>query len=268
MQHAIAHAGAELEAASRRQFRRLLGISLGVHAAVLVLFAWSPAFMAPPPGIPGLVTVDLVAAPPGGALEPTPAPPPPKPAPLPKPEVAPPPPVAKPVVPKPDKVVIPKEAVKPPEKAAQKPKAKPTPKPEAPPKSYDDLMDQLRAEHGEAKPQEVARAPAPPSTVPGPGSGVFGTVKVTPEFLAWQRKVQIHVRRNWILLDTSEPRVTTLRVKLDEAGNVIGEPLVVERSGDPHYDDSAIRAILKASPLPPPPRAGEWPIQFPSEEMT
>ena len=39
-------------------------------------------------------------------------------------------------------------------------------------------------------------------------------------------------------------------------------------SGDPFWDDSAIRAILKASPLPPPPgRPGEWNISFPSREL-
>jgi hypothetical protein len=39
---------------------------------------------------------------------------------------------------------------------------------------------------------------------------------------------------------------------------VIGEPRITRRSGNPWYDEGVVRGIQKASPLPPPPRAGDW----------
>jgi TonB family protein len=51
-------------------------------------------------------------------------------------------------------------------------------------------------------------------------------------------------------------------VRLDAGGRVVGPPRVTQRSGNPWYDESVVRAIQKASPLPPPPEAGEWPFEF------
>jgi TonB family protein len=51
-------------------------------------------------------------------------------------------------------------------------------------------------------------------------------------------------------------------VDLDAGGNVIGVPEVVQRSGNPWFDEGVVRAIQKASPLPPPPAADEWPFVF------
>ena len=43
---------------------------------------------------------------------------------------------------------------------------------------------------------------------------------------------------------------------------VLGEPVVRASSGDPHFDDNAVRAVIQASPLPAPPSSGDWPILF------
>jgi TonB family protein len=259
---------------SRTRFRRLVGLSLAAHAAVLAWVGFGPSFASPPPGIPGVVTVDLVAAAPGpmpGREAPAKAPAPPKPPPpepkveAPKPEPV----AAKPAPPTPDKVVLPKEAAKAPEKVSPKPKAAQKPV------DYDDFMKQLRQNAGESRPEPVQTARAtPPAAAPadaadaGGGGGGGGTVKVSPEVMAWIRDARIHVRKNWVRGPGYQGLVTTLLVELDASGNVVGEPEVKQRSGNPFYDDSVVRAIQKASPLPRPPTAGEWTFVFPSEETS
>lgn len=57
-----------------------------------------------------------------------------------------------------------------------------------------------------------------------------------------------------------------LVVEVAADGRVLGEPELVRSSGNPFYDDNAIRAIRKSSPLPPPPKAGKRTIIFKSEE--
>lgn len=276
------------DAGDRRRFRAMVAGSAVAHALLLLFVMLGPSWSPPPPGIPGVVVVDLVTMAPGltpaapaapKTVTPRPAPPAPaaKPEPIPKPEpIAKPEPVAPPPPPVVEKKVLPKEAMakpKPEAKPADKPPVAATPpKPAAKPApkqvDYDDLMKELRAETGDARPEAVQQAAsgaaAAPSTLPSGGLG--GTVKVSPEVMAWIRDTRIHVRKNWVKAPGFERLQTQLLVSLDAAGNVIGEPRVVQRSGNPYYDDSVVRAIQKASPLPKPPRAGEWPFTFSSEE--
>lgn len=46
--------------------------------------------------------------------------------------------------------------------------------------------------------------------------------------------------------------VVIVRVRVNPDGSLIGLPDVVESSGFPEYDDAAVRAVLKAAPLPIP----------------
>jgi len=154
-------------------------------------------------------------------------------------------------------VVLPKEATQLPEKVQPKPKPKP------PPKDYDALMKELREQSGDARPQPV-ETPRPAQAVVAGAAG--GTVRVSPEVAAWIRDVKIHVHKAWIKTPGFDGLETTLLVTLDAAGNVVGEPKIKHRSGNPYYDDSVVRAIQKASPLPKPPAPGEWTFVFPSEE--
>ncbi|HTF32566.1 MAG TPA: energy transducer TonB [Myxococcota bacterium] len=242
----------EFDAERRGAFRRALILSCVAHAAMLALFYLGPSSRSSAPALPGVITVDLVAAAPGVAPA-APAPPAPKPeapAPVPVEPPKPPPPVSQ-------KVVLPKEPTRLPENVPPKPKPKP------PPKDYDALMKELRAQTGDARPQPVETAQNTQVAVAG---GASGTVRVSPEVAAWIRDVKIHVHKNWIMTPGFERLETTLIVTLDAAGNVVGEPKVKQRSGNPYYDDSVVRAIQKASPLPKPPTPGEWTFVFPSEE--
>ena len=59
---------------------------------------------------------------------------------------------------------------------------------------------------------------------------------------------------------------TVMKLQLSASGAVIGEPEVVRTSGDPYFDDNAVKAVIMVSPLPAPPRAGTTTFVFSSEE--
>lgn len=245
------HAAAEFEETRRRDFQRMLGWSFAAHVMVVVLAMASPPSRVGPP--PGVISVELVAAAPSAAPAPAkPTPAPAKPAP-PKP--------AAPPKPKPKQVVLPKQAT-------QEPKPKPKPERAEPrrevviepkakeEKSLEDLLADMREEQGEPTP---APAPAPTETaaVTGPAPAA-GSGSLSPEEADWIRRAKLHVRQAWTLPAgfRTEPLETHVSLDLDAGGNVVGTPEIVRRSGNPWYDDSVIRAIEKASPLPPPPKPG------------
>ena len=102
-----------------------------------------------------------------------------------------------------------------------------------------------------------------------PGARASGTASVAPEVAAWLRAARLHVRQAWVLPAglRHEPLETQVEVELDAQGNVLAEPKVVRRSGNPWYDESVVRAVEKASPLPPPPEPGTWPFVFKPEDL-
>ena len=222
-----------------------------IGAAALALAIPAPAAIRPA----GVITVDLVAAPPSNSpLRAAPAP-------------APPPPVARPK-PKPKQTVLPK---KPTDRAS---KPKPAPKQPAPrrevvlepepkqEKSLEELMAEMRGESGEPTPQPVETATAAaPSAASGPGQ------PVSPQMRDWIRRTKVHVQRSWVVAPgfRMQDLETHVLVDLDAAGNVRGTE-IARRSGNPWYDEGVVRGIEKASPLPAPPEAGEWPFVFVPED--
>jgi colicin import membrane protein len=232
----------------RQEFRRLLVVSALAHAALAFFLAFSPGGEIAMPQ--GVIAVELVAMP-----SPTPAPAPTasRPAPPPPPE--------------PKQIVLPKETAPPPPEpkpaAKPKPEPKPAPAPEpSPEKDYSDVLSELRAEVGDEPPAE-APAPAQAASIGSPTGR-----PVSPEFLAWERRARIHIRQNWVVPPSfrNQPLRTSIVVELAASGAVVGEPRVVKRSGNPWYDDGVVRSIQKASPLPPPPEAGEWSFVFVADE--
>jgi TonB family protein len=232
----VTHVAVHLGEIRRREFRRMLVFSAVGHVGLLALFLVRPSY--PVASLPGVVSVELVAAP----------------APAASPRA-----VARPK-PVPKKVVLPAEPTTP--KPAPKPVEEKVPPPEPEPveQDYSDVLAQLRADAGEsAEPPP----PTPPTTATaGSGSGVG--LPVSPEVATWMKKAKIHVRRAWVLPPAFRTQALEahVRVDLDAGGNVIGVPEVVRRSGNPWYDEGVVRAIQKASPLPPPPAADEWAFVF------
>ncbi len=244
----------------------------------------------PPSPAPKPAAAKPVIAVPPVAEVPKPESPKPEP-PKPEPPKPPPPPRSETVIPKtpqrePEK---PKAKPEPDPKPRTDPKTPPrgvakteTPKPTPPPKakpqeSYDDVLAGLRAERGEDRPDPVERPvrtataskPGADGTAATPAARASGTASVTPEVAAWLRVTRLHVRQAWVLPAglRREPLETQIEVDLDAQGNVLSEPKVIRRSGNPWYDESVVRAVQKASPLPPPPEPGRWPFVFRPEDL-
>ena len=235
----VTHVAVHLGEIRRREIRRMLALSVASHIVLLALLLMKPSY--PVVSMPGVVSVELVAAPsPAGPPRATP-----RPAPVPKTVVLP----EKPATPKP------KPKPKPEEVAEKVP-----PKPEPVEQDYGDVLAQLRADAGESAPEPAAATAATPAA--GTGSGVGRPV--SPEVAAWVKKAKIHVRRAWVLPPAFRTQALEahVMVDLDAGGNVIGVPKVVRRSGNPWFDEGVVRAIQKASPLPPPPAADEWAFVF------
>jgi protein TonB len=265
---------AALEAEDReRAFRRAVGASMLVHLMAVGIFWWSP-LPSRTATLPAVVNVTLVAAAPGAPARPAaPAPPPPVPEAIPEPVPVPIPEPAPVPVPVPDKVLLPKEATKVPKpkpavapKPAVEPKPKPRPEP-APrrePVAYDDVLSQLRAEAGEAAPQPVEVAARPSRAPPGGGIGI----PISAEEAAWRRQVKVQVTRSWVLEPGMRRQLieTEVRVSIGAGGEVKSVD-VIRKSGNPWYDDSVVRAVEKASPLPAPPEVAEWRFVFTPQDL-
>lgn len=256
--------------AARLRFWRLLGFSAVAHLTLLLTFAFFPTAN-PTFDAADFVTVDLISALPG---EPAPAPGGAKSAKAAKPKPVPAE-SAPPKVPVQDKVVLPTTPTDP--KPDSK-TAKPDPAEKSDEKSYEDVLDALRAEAGSdtavsnsqaAATGEGAASNAAQTAVGGMGTGGGGAgTRVSPEVLAWLKQARIRVRQNWVVAPGHrfEPFETHVSVDIDESGVVRGEPEIVKGSGNPWFDDGVVRAIRKASPLPPPPTAGRWPFVFRLED--
>lgn len=230
---------------------------------VIVALALAPELGSRPTALPPAIPVELVAAP--AQAPPAPAPPSEPPASKPKPPAP------------AEKVVLPEEAADvapeptPEPEPAPEPRPEPTPEPEPrpepqpqPQKSLEDVMRELRAGAGEPEPAPERTARAEAGAAAGAPGGSARGAEVSPEVAAWLRRARIHVRNQWVLAPgfRTQDLEAHVRVELDAQGRVVGEPEITRPSGNPWYDESVVRALVKASPLPAPPEPGEWPFVF------
>jgi len=281
----------EHDVEEKRRLRNALYTSLGVHVLLVAALVISPPTAFAP--LPQTIAVELVAGPqiaPPAAPRAAgrPKPPPPAPAP-PKAEPAPEPPAPTPPPPKAPVQVLPENAPKPDKKVKQAPAEKPKelakvePKPEKPaekpvkqpetPQSYDDVMQSLEDELGEDTTDDLlAPAPSRPAQRTAAESSGHAQsqagIRLSPEEAAWMAATRRQIQMKWVTPSSFRNRglATVMQLELSASGEVIGQPEVVRSSGDPYYDDNAVAAVLKASPLPAPPRAGKTSFIFSSEE--
>ncbi len=107
-------------------------------------------------------------------------------------------------------------------------------------------------------------ARTPPASGGGLG-GAAGSARVPPEQLEYFRALYEKIYESWVLLVPGEGRtaagslVAQIRIKIEKNGKVT-DIKMEKGSGNRFFDDSVLRAIQKASPLPVPPdrlRGGE-----------
>lgn len=86
----------------------------------------------------------------------------------------------------------------------------------------------------------------------GPGKGMGGGVQMPPEFFTYRQLLRSRIRSGWRWFDVKTSLVTRVSFRIDRQGE-ISDVQVVSSSGNREFDDSVLRAIAKANPLPPPP---------------
>jgi len=102
--------------------------------------------------------------------------------------------------------------------------------------------------------------PAPPGkALPAAGgalAGAAGSGRVPPEQLAYFRELDERIRENWIVPAVGRTdagtRIVQIRITIEKDGKVTNVKME-KSSGNRFFDDSVLRAIGKASPLPVPP---------------
>jgi TonB family protein len=84
------------------------------------------------------------------------------------------------------------------------------------------------------------------------GSGMGGGVLRPPEFFTYRQTLRDSIKRGWKWYDTRAALVTQVTFEIGVDG-VISNVEVAGSSGNDEFDQSVLRAVYKASPLPPPP---------------
>ncbi len=165
---------------------------------------------------------------------------------------------AKPVPPKPAQPTV-HLGDKPPKPQPPKPA-----QPAAPAPDEQKLAEALGQVQKELEQREVT-AQTPPTAAGVPdGSGTAAPAGVPggqvgaadPGLAQYQSTVRSKIVRTWVRANTGpddgQPIRTRVQVRINASGQVIGKN-VVKSSGNESFDLSALRAIERASPLPPPP---------------
>ena len=116
-----------------------------------------------------------------------------------------------------------------------------------------------RIDLSSVRPAQKSSSPSPPAGM----TGAAGNERVPPEHLAYFRQLDEKIRSNWtvpeLALGNKEHLMVQLRIVIEKDGRV-SMVRMEKTSGNSYFDDSVLRAINKASPLPVPPeqlRGGE-----------
>ncbi|MBI4683286.1 MAG: TonB family protein [Nitrospirae bacterium] len=92
-------------------------------------------------------------------------------------------------------------------------------------------------------------------------AGIQGA-QVPPDVNPYLALVQRKIWDEWIHPDfNTEKLEAILSFQIDKQGNIIS-PKIVKSSGNALFDNSAIKAVIKSSPLPPPPVEDEFEVRF------
>jgi colicin import membrane protein len=193
-------------------------------------------------------------APAAKTAKPSPAPQPPKPKPEAKKVVLP---DKKPPPPQQKKVEKPPAEKKPPGPKA--PEAKPAPKPAPAVEKKEPSAEEVLAEALARIEKRAGSKGDPAASAPGRSFSAWEEKQKEIEYSAYYDQVERAVRANWIppqhMDFQRQTAMTVVSITLLPDGRVL-KSTVEESSGDPQFDQSVMRAILKSTPFPPPPIGG------------
>lgn len=85
------------------------------------------------------------------------------------------------------------------------------------------------------------------------GSGMGGGVVRPKEFFIYEKIVRSRIKEAWRWYRKDTEYITQVAFEIEPDG-LIKNVRVVKGSGDGSFDESVVRAVTKASPLPPPPQ--------------
>jgi TonB family protein len=103
------------------------------------------------------------------------------------------------------------------------------------------------------RPAPAGTTPAQTGAVPG---GAAGAGRVSPETLAYFRELDERIRSKWTVPDlaVADPGSLIVQIRITIEMDGKASNVRMERSsGNSYFDDSVLRAIRRASPLPVPP---------------
>lgn len=118
------------------------------------------------------------------------------------------------------------------------------------------LQERMRDQGGAEKTNDP-RAPdvgsgSGPATIGGAaGEGGSGVVRGL-EFIMYTQQVKRQVKEGWIVTERKPGLTAKVRFGVEPNGAIFGMELT-KSSGDGTFDQSVLRAVQKANPLPPPP---------------
>lgn len=156
-----------------------------------------------------------------------------------------------------EKIVVekkPEPAVE--EPAAEPPAPKAAEKP-APEKEKAEVPEKPPVEEGPTDEQRDRQILAALEKVRGrvkPATPAAGTALRGLPFLLYTRQVKQQVRKSWIVAQQKPGTSAVVRFGILPSGDIVAIELA-RGSGDRVFDESVIRAVKKANPLPPPPEA-------------
>ena len=143
------------------------------------------------------------------------------------------------------------------DKKPEKTKEEPKPVKKDPPKKVVDPKEEANKKYQEAMQRylgESSNAGAGNQFGAGAlgGNGMGGGVVRPPEFFAYLKKLQEYIKSGWVWSDNSSALVSQVVFEMSPDGR-ISNVTISKGSGNRAYDDSVYRAVMKASPAPPPP---------------
>jgi len=120
-------------------------------------------------------------------------------------------------------------------------------------RSRTESQEKMEQQQQKAAATSTATGKEPGAAALGAG-GTGGGIARGAEFIRYFNEMRERIKGGWTWAGRRTDLVASVRFSVQENGEIVGLKLV-RGSGDSSYDESVIRALRKANPLPPPPES-------------